>query len=77
MSDRAEYALKVRERASLAAQWQPVARVAHLEPFTSIEVDMKDVTWDSLSAGAGFIRHHQKAAAVARPALKQVVLFMG
>jgi len=77
MSDRVEYALKVRERASLAAQWQPAALVAHLEPFTSIEVGMKDVTWDSLSAGAGFIRQRQKAAAVARPALKQVVLFMG
>ena len=77
MSDRVEYALKVRERASLAAQWQPDALVAHLEPFTSIEVGMKDVTWDSLSAGAGFIRQHQKAAAVAHPVLKQVVLFMG
>jgi len=77
MSDRVEYALKVRERASLAAQWQPDALVAHLEPFTSIEVGMKDVTWGSLSAGAGFIRQHQKAAAVAHPALKQVVLFMG
>ena len=77
MSDRVEYALKVRERASLAAQWQPDALVAHLEPFTSIEVGMKDVTWGSLSVGAGMIRQHQKAAAVARPVLKQVVLFMG
>ena len=77
MSDRVEYALKVRERASLAAQCQPDAPVGHLEPFTSIEVGMKDVTCASLSAGAGFIRRHQKAAAVARPALKQVVLFMG
>jgi len=76
MSDRVEYALKVRERASLAAQWQPDAPVAHLEPFPSIEVGMKDLTWVSLSVGAGLIRQHQKAAAVAHPALKQVVLCM-
>ena len=77
MGDRVEYALKVRERASVAAQWQPDAPLAQLEPFTSIEVGMKDVSWASLSAGAGLILQHQKAAAVPHPVLKQVVLFMG
>ena len=77
MSDRVEYALKVRERASVAAQWQPDAPLAQLEPFTSIEVGMKDVSWASLSAGAGLILQHQKAATVPHPVLKQVVLFMG
>ena len=37
MGDRVEYALKVRDRAALAAQWQLDAPVANLEPFTSID----------------------------------------
>jgi hypothetical protein len=67
MGDRVEYALKDRERAALAAQWQPDAPIANLEPFTSIDVGLQDVFWASLSAGASLILQHQKAAAVAHP----------
>jgi len=47
MGDRVEYALKDRERAALAAQWQSHAPIGNLEPFTSIEVGLQDVSWAS------------------------------
>ena len=77
MGDRVEYALKDRERAALAAQWQPDAPIANLEPFTSIDVGLQDVSWASLSAGASLILQHHTAAAVAQTGLRQVVLYMG
>ena len=40
MGDRVEYALKDRERAALAAQWQPDAPIGNLEPSTSIDVGL-------------------------------------
>jgi hypothetical protein len=77
MGDRVENALKDRERAALAAQWQPDALIANLEPFTSIDVGLQDVSWASLSAGASLILQCQKAATVANPVLKQVLQYMG
>ena len=77
MGDRVEYALKDRERAALAAQWQSDAPIGNLEPFTSIDVGLQDVSWASLSAGASLILQYQKAATVANPVLKQVVQYMG
>ena len=74
---RVEYALRDRERAALAAQWQPDAPVDNLEPCTRIDVGLQDVSWASLSAGASLILQHQKAAAVAHPVLRQVVQYMG